>query len=656
MKAGLKKSYFRKYHLILFVFFSLFSSFSISAQTNKVFSPNTLEKIIESEQSFKQEQITSIQLAPTGNYDVVYQRLAVGLNPEVVYIQGNVTTYFKPLLASIASVAFDLTDSLEVDSVCYHQIKVTAFTQTKDVLQINFPSPVSQLDSISVFYHGIPPRTGFGSFNRSYHDSVPVLWTLSEPYGARDWWPCKMTLTDKIDSIDIFVTTLSKYKAGSNGLLVETLQANDTCTYHWKHRYPIATYLVGIAVTNYSEFSDTAHCTDGDVTILNYVYPEKLSEWKADAPSVVKFMEFYSQKFGAYPFQKEKYGQAQFEWGGGMEHQTMSFVVNSSFELAAHEMAHQWFGDKLTCGSWQDIWLNEGFATYLSGLCYENIAPEWWMAFKQDRLSKVVRKPNGTLLCDDTTNVGRIFDGQLSYSKGAYLLHMLRWKLGDAKFFQAIYNYVNDPQLVYSFTKTALLQKHLENVSGENLTPFFDDWYYGQGYPTYELEWAQDKNHKLDFQLVQSTSDTSVSFFVMPVPIQFKGEGKDSTIVIQHTFSGQKESVALPFKIDSVFIDPELWLVSANNTVRRVPEIDKDNFLILFPNPCKDELKVWYDSRDINKLSYQLFDAMGRKILEQKVEVSSDVISVNTSGFSSGVYCLKLLTDKGTFTKKVVRE
>jgi aminopeptidase N len=328
-----------------------------------------------------------------------------------------------------------------------------------------------------------------------------------------------MTLTDKVDSLDFYINIPVGNMAASNGLLADTLHSGNRVTYHWKHRYPIANYLIGMAVTNYAAYEDTVPTVYGDIHVLNYCYPENKSDWQAASSNTAAALQLYSRLFGAYPFIKEKYGQAQFNWGGGMEHQTMSFIYATDFELVNHEMAHQWFGDKLTCGSWADIWLNEGFAVYLSGLCYQNLQPEWWLSFRNTCLGPIrAYGLHGSVSCTDTNSVPRIFSGVLSYKKGAYLLHMLRWELGDSVFFAALRSYVNDTALTYSFTKTQMLERHLEAESGKDLSGFFAKWFYGQGYPSYALDWSQ-KGNALSCRLSQTTSDTSVSFYGMHVPV-----------------------------------------------------------------------------------------------------------------------------------------
>ena len=165
---------------------------------------------------------------------------------------------------------------------------------------------------MTVYYHGVPPDNGFGSFVQSTHKGTPVIWTLSEPYGASDWWPCKNSLTDKADSIDIFVTTPAEYKAASNGLLISSLPDGTGMVYHWKHRYPIATYLVCMAVTNYSRYIHKVPFGPDTLKVINYIYPEDSAAAYAQTANAVPMIQVYDSLFGIYPFQNEKYGHTQF--------------------------------------------------------------------------------------------------------------------------------------------------------------------------------------------------------------------------------------------------------------------------------------------------------------------------------------------------------
>jgi aminopeptidase N len=291
-----------------------------------------LSEIIEMEKNHHEHIVDFRVNELTQNYDLKYHRLFWEVDPAVKYIKGEVTSYFMPTAEDFQQINFDFADNMIINEILYHG-NTLSYVQSDHNLQINLPGNIAMnvLDSITVSYEGTPTATsGFGSFERATHNNVPVLWTLSEPYGAKDWWPCKQDLTDKIDSIDVLVKTPSSYRVGSNGKLVDEIEEGAHTIYHWRHRYPIPAYLISIAVTNYAVFSDYVDLEDGNaIEILNYVYPENLNSAQDNLVNTVEIMELFNDLFGLYPFADEKYGHAQFNWGGGMEHQTMSSMGDS---------------------------------------------------------------------------------------------------------------------------------------------------------------------------------------------------------------------------------------------------------------------------------------------------------------------------------------
>lgn len=636
----------------VFLFFLCIVSLSLFAQSE-------LQSISLHEQKAFTANRTAPQTLAINNSDFIYQRCEWNVDPAVYFISGKITTHFIPN-NSITQMEFDLSDSLQADSVVYHSINIP-FTHNLEILSASFPSslPASVIDSISVFYHGQPPSTGFGSFDTSSHAGVPVLWTLSEPYGAKDWWPCKQNLSDKIDSVDIIVTCPAIYRTASNGILTLDTVTGTSRTCVWKHRHPIATYLVCFAVSNYTVYTDLVPFNGDTVKVINYVYPEDLATAQGGTVNIPSQMQLYDTLFGEYPFADEKYGNTECNFGGGMEHQTMTFVGGFSYELLSHELAHHWFGDKVTCGSWHDIWLNEGFASYCSGLCYEHFAPSlYWMPFKQGRISHITSQPDGSVYCGDTVNIPRIFDDRLSYAKGAMILHTLRWVIGDSAFYAGVRNYLNDPALAYNFATTDDLKQHLEASGGQNLSWYFNDWFYGEGFPSYTINWSQDVNNLVTFTVNQSQSHASVPFFELPLPIKFKNPLNDTIIRVQNNFSGETFTVQLSFTADSLIFDPDYWIISANNTVNAIHHPEIDHTISLFPNPANDHITLHTGNAFAGSAVVEIKDVAGKLVKKEGMTLTESLPDheIDLTGIARGIYFISVQTGDEIINRKFVKQ
>lgn len=594
------------------------------------------------------------------NFDVKYYRCEWEVDPAVYYISGKVTVYFV-ITSAGNSISFDLMSSMNVDSVKHRNV-ILAKTHTNNLLQVNFSTPINTgvLDSVTIFYKGPPANTGFGSFVQTTHGVVPVIWTLSEPYGSRDWWPCKNGLDDKADSIDVLITNPAAYKAASNGLLQsETLIAGGKKLTYWKHRYPIATYLVCLAVTNYSVFNNSVQLGAVNLPMQTYCYPESLVSFQNGTQNVLDAIKYYHGIFGDYPFIKEKYGHVQFSWGGGMEHQTASFMVSVDEGLSAHELGHQWFGDKITCASWEDIWLNEGFATHLAAMYMENKYPATAIANRRAVVNNITSATGGSVKVDDTTNVGRIFSGRLSYNKGSHLLYMLRWKLGDDVFFRAIRRYQNDPKLVYGFARTADLKRNLEEESAVDLTKFFKDWFEGQGYPAYKVEWSQIGSNYVKIKMAQVTSHASVSFFDLPVALKFKNATQEKTIVVDNKTNNEVFIRNIGFIPDTVLIDPDYWLITRNNTSKKITEtITGPGTVQVFPNPVGNQFHIYLSNIPSAEAAIRIYNAAGQLLYNKTVPLfnGSEFVEMPSAYLASGVYFLKITAGKEfKFVKKLLK-
>ncbi|RXJ52622.1 M1 family aminopeptidase [Gelidibacter gilvus] len=635
--------------LFLFIFSSLYAQ------------DHQMNEIREAELKSALNRMQFRPNANTGNYDVKYHRLELEVDPAVAYINGQVTTYFEAT-SNLNQIVFDLTTNMTVSQVSQRGNPLLFSQNSTDevVITLSQEQHIGVLDSLTITYSGNPVSSGFGSFEVNTHAGKPVLWTLSEPYGAKGWWPCKQDLIDKIDSIDVYITSPlanadgDAYVAVSNGLeQSQVIHANSKTT-HFRHNYPIPAYLVAIAVTNYAVYSDTVSNSGNPFEIINYVYPEQLAVVQAQTPVTLDIMNLYSTLFGEYPYADEKYGHAQFGWGGGMEHTTVSFMGSFGRNLIAHELGHQWFGNKVTCGSWKDVWLNEGFATYMSGLVVENLDGAIpFKNWKQQMVTSVTNAPAGAVyLTDaDTLSVNRIFNQRLSYNKGAMVLHMLRKKLGDTDFFQGLRNYLNHPDHAYGYAKSEDFIRIMESTIGEDLSEFFGDWLYGEGYPSFNLEWAQASPTEIEFNLEQIQSHASVSFFEVQLPIRLVGTaGETLDLILDQTVDLESFTHPVNFTVAEVLINPEFDIISKNNTVvLSTDERPRDMEIVFYPNPVSETLHIKKpELLTVDRI--RIYNTLGQLIYTSVWNPSIDV-----SMLSTGLFFVELQTNKGSINKSLLK-
>jgi len=639
----------KKIYSLLFVSFIAFSF----AQKQQ----ETLNEIVNAEMksAFKQMNIT---VNPnTLNYDITYHKLEFTVDPEVYLVSGKITTTYTAL-ANMSTLTFDLANELTVSSVKLNTQNLTFVQNGNNELVITLPSiqATGASATVEVTYSGAPPVNGFRAFTTEVRgNGSNTLYTLSEPFGARDWWPCKQDLNDKINSIDVFITAPSQYVAVSNGIEPEAPVINGANkTTHFHHGYAIPAYLICMAVTDYTVYNQTAGTAPNTFPIINYIYPESFNttlQTQLDQTPLI--LDLFKNLFEIYPFHNEKYGHAQFGWGGGMEHTTVSFMVGFDRQLIAHEMAHQWFGDKITCGNWKDIWLNEGFATYLADLVIENFdGNAAFIADKTSMINSITSQTGGAVYLTDTeaTNVNRIFSSRLTYNKGAMVLNMLRLKLGDALFFQGMKEYLADANLAYNYALTTDFKSHMESVYGSSLTEFFNDWIYNQGYPTYTITAQNWGPGQVKVTVNQTQSNASVSYFEMPLPLRFTGaSGQTFDTMVDNTVNNQQFIVSVPFTINGVQFDPEKDIISKNNTATLGNDtFDLEKAIAIYPNPVTDELHIQMPS-NVSLEKVILFNNLGQIVKE------NNAMNFSIADVSSGVLYAQIQTSEGTFHKKIIK-
>jgi aminopeptidase N len=434
--------------------------------------------------------------------DVKHYRLRVQLTPNEFSTAGVVTgivTIMGETTGTVSAINVDAQPNLNIDSVTLDGSQ-NNFHRNNRRIVISFPAPAAagKPFAIVIQYHGA--STGSGSiggglmFTRHGPGLLPVIATFSEPFGAPLWWPCIDNPADKATA-EIEVTVPEGNQAASNGVLdkVQT-NADHTVTFFWREDSPLATYLVSVTASNFERFEDSYTALDGvtKMPLVYYVYPEHLELARAKFAVVRSALEIYAGLFGEYPFLGEKYGMAEWPFGGAMEHQTITSISSSlvgsvtSNQQATivHELSHHWWGDLVTMRTWDDIWLNEGFATYSEVLFFERFAG----LAPGDLLSKsyddgvVDGALGGTVTAE---NLDAPFDDNGAiYRKGGWVLHMLRHVLGDQKFFDALKQYRT--RYAFSNASTGDFQQVCEGFYGASLDWFFKQWIYAPGRPVYK--------------------------------------------------------------------------------------------------------------------------------------------------------------------------
>ena len=597
------------------------------------------------------------------NYDVKFYFLDIAAERTSVDISGNVSIKAEVVSSVLDTFAFELIDTLTVDSVLINGVNST-FTRNNDEVFVKVIPAINQgnLFTAKIFYGGTPPSGGFFSgisnaVSQSWGNQI--TWTLSESFNAKQWFPCKQVLSDKADSSYVFVTTSDSNKVGSNGLLTNTVSLpNNKVRYEWKERNIIDYYLISIAVGKYVDYSIYAHPSglNDSILIQNYVYdnPATLPYFKTQIDLTADFIELYSDLFGVYPFWKEKYGHCMAPLSGGMEHQTMTTLGFFDFTLTSHELSHQWFGDNVTCATWSDIWINEGFASYCEYLALEYLASGQQNQWMTDVHNSVLSQPDGSVYVpvNQANDENRIFDSRLSYDKGGAIIHMLRFELqNDTTFFNVMKTFQS--QFKDSVATGADFRNVTETLSGKSFTDFFNQWYFGEGYPIYNIVWSQF-NDTLFISSIQTTSTSTTPLFKMLLPFKIHTTNGDSLILLQQNHLTENFKVPLSKNVSSLELDPDKWLLMViNNIVQSTDtQIEGNESFLVYPNPATDIINLQFSKTE--KRQVQIFDINGRLVSESSSDQT--LISIDARKFNNGVYTAKVIDSNGLIlTKRIVK-
>ncbi|MFD2720239.1 M1 family aminopeptidase [Hymenobacter monticola] len=609
-------------------------------------------------------------------YDVKYYKLDLAMENNSLNVAGSVWMRVRVGAQALDSLAFELyqapagspagTATLLIDSVVVNGRRSPGIRRAGPdaTAALAQPAAANSLADARIYYHGTAPSgnsaaigNGLSTRNTVHLDTYQgapefaynLTWSLSEPFSAHEWFPCKQVLTDKADSSDVWVTTTLPNKVGSNGVLVRSVPlAGNKMRYEWKSRHPIDYYLISVSVAPYVEYMTTARPAGGSaVPIVSYVYNQNyLNYWMPYISNTADFLENYSALVGMYPFANEKYGHTMAPIFGGMEHQTMTTQDGFNYTLDAHELFHQWFGDNVTCASWEDIWLNEGFASYGEYLSLQTFRPNDARSWMDDAHLYALQN-QGSIYVADTTNVGRIFDYNLSYKKGAGVVHMLRYLLNDdTKFFRALRTY--QTQYRGSTARTADLQRIFEAEAGRPLGYFFQQWFTGRGYPIFNVTWNQSGSNLVLRVNETVTQPATTPFFDTDVDYRLTfANGTAQTVRRRQTTATQTFALTVNGTVTAITVDPDQWVLDAPG-----PAPVRDNSVLatraaasallpVHPNPCHDQLQL----PATPAAAAEVRDATGRLVLRQALAGAQPQLV--THALAPGLYQLRLVGAQG---------
>lgn len=496
---------------------------------------------------------------PEHNYDVLHYRFDWTLDYDRRHIEGRVTVEARSLAPELRVIDLHLDHSMAVTAVRSGQ-NALSFTHSGNLITITLPHsvPAEGRFEVTIEYHGLPQA----GLNFSTHETSPIIWSLDEPADARHWFPCYDYPSDKATA-DIRITVPSSMVAASNGTLTGILvNSSDTVTYIWREEYPISTYLIFLAATNYQVLTDTYTSGTDSMPLRYFAYPEHLEAAREDFSITVSMIEYFADIFGEYPFFKEKYGMAEIPGRTSMEHQTCTSIADqlvlgthSYDHIIAHELAHQWWGDLVSPKEWADIWLNEGFASYSEALWDEHLFgfpglrirmadfKERYFRGHEGNEHPIYDPPEGHLFCI------------IEYKKAAWVLHMLRHLTGEEDFWKILRTW--GEEFAYSAADTEDFRSVCEGITGEDLKWFFDQWIYGSGYPRFRFGWIL---HNGVTRIIIEQAQNNQTFSG-PLDIRFElpSGGRTETVWIDE--KSESFSFLFPENPSEIRLDPDGWVL-----------------------------------------------------------------------------------------------
>jgi aminopeptidase N len=467
-------------------------------------------------------------------FDVLHYRIEVSLDEPRRMVVGKVTTTLVPFPAVLNSVEFDAEEML-ISRVSLAGGRSLTYEVKPTSIVIRLDRSYSYRDTLAIsIEYSCTPRKGlyFVLPDSGYPGRPAQIWSQGEDMDNHFWFPCYDFPNDRATS-EVLATVRHGLTVVSNGTLLKVTENKTagTTTYHWKQSKPHAAYLIMLAAGEYAVLRDRA----GRVPLEYYVYPHHIEDARVCFEKTADMIRFFATATGiAYPW--EKYAQVLIRdfVVGGMENTSATSLADESTvfdararldhsptSLIAHELSHQWWGDLLTCKDWRHLWLNESFASYFDPLYHEHLLGREYFDYTMYEAQKAGINSDRTMGRKPIVSVGS-YSANV-YPRGASVLHMLRFLLGEDLFRRAIHHYIAKHQ--YTTVETHDFQTAIEEATGQNLYWFFDQWIYRAGYPVFAVSYTWNDSTRTVSLSVQQTQkmDSLTGVFRTPVDVEVIG-------------------------------------------------------------------------------------------------------------------------------------
>lgn len=607
-------------------------------------------------------------------YDVLHMDLDLFLHVEAGSIAGTATMSIEVEEAGLGEILIDLTDSLVVDSVSVDGL-ARPFTHSADRISVALGGPAEAGSTLTVAatYHGHPPEVGNKGICFDAQPSAPLVWVLSTPYSnstesvlqvSRYWRPCKDMPDDK-STFALTITVPDSLVACSNGLMMSNVDNGDgTRTFRWEHDYPVAPYLVAFGVTDYMTIEETYVGSGDSALVQHFVFPYLYSAALEAYNITIPAMEYLASIYGEYPFMGDKFGTFNVNGNVAVEEQTLvalpGGVVDAGHSydwLFVHELAHMWWGDCVTCRDWKHVWLNEGFASYTEALWAGHTRGAAWFRIYMDGM-------------ENPPYPGTVYDppyvwDRIVYEKAAWIIHMLRWVMGDVGFFQLLLDY----RAAHEFSNAATddLVAAAEALYGSDLDWFFDQWVYEEGEPDYEFWWEYTGTGPYTVYLyVKQVQSLTKPIFKMPLRVRINTAGEVESYTVVDSLRTQGFEFTVAAEPTSVVPDPKNKILGDFTEVS--PDASADSgfegplMAGSAPNPFTTSTVIRLAFPSAQNASVRIFDVAGRAVrtlADSRFDAGDHSLVWDGTGdagrpLAAGVYFCRLSAESGRRQSRIV--